>query len=132
MAQEPTPDHQPLSTDEAGAKAALLAECDTLAAAGVTFVAVHFDGYGDSGTTEELQCYDSDWYCWGEHEPIHYDASYLQNYFELLVPLGLRMIAAGLGMWCSMWPLARSQSSGMIVLKITRPQPTRYSHGAPH
>ncbi|MCU1300299.1 MAG: hypothetical protein JWQ87_583 [Candidatus Sulfotelmatobacter sp.] len=27
------------------AKAAILAECDGLAAAGVTFVAIHFDGY---------------------------------------------------------------------------------------
>jgi hypothetical protein len=42
-----------LSPEEAQAKAAILAECENLAAAGVTFVAVHFDGYGDSGATEE-------------------------------------------------------------------------------
>ena len=42
------------------AKATIQAECDKLAAAGVTFVAVHFDGSGDSGVTEEVQCYDSD------------------------------------------------------------------------
>jgi hypothetical protein len=29
-------------------------------AAGVKFVAVHFDGYGDEVTTEEVKCY-SEW-----------------------------------------------------------------------
>jgi hypothetical protein len=43
---EPT-NSEPLSSGEAQAKAAILAECEKLAAAGVTFVAVHFDGYGD-------------------------------------------------------------------------------------
>ena len=38
---------EPLEPQQAVAKAALLAECDSLAAAGVTFAAVHFDGYGD-------------------------------------------------------------------------------------
>src|SRR5258708_29964025 len=43
-----------LSPQEESAKAAILAECDKLAKAGVTFVAVHFDGYGDDGATEEV------------------------------------------------------------------------------
>ena len=42
---EPT-NSGPLSPEEAQAKAAILAECEELAAARVTFVAVHFDGYG--------------------------------------------------------------------------------------
>jgi hypothetical protein len=25
-------------------------------------VAVHFDGYGDGGTTEDVKCYDGEWY----------------------------------------------------------------------
>ncbi len=41
---------EPLEPQQAAAKAALLAECARLAAAGITFVAVHFDGYGDDGT----------------------------------------------------------------------------------
>jgi hypothetical protein len=43
-----------LSPREEAARVAILAECDKLAKAGVTFVAVHFDGYGDEGTTEEV------------------------------------------------------------------------------
>jgi len=42
-----------LSPQEESAKAAILAECDKLAQAGVTFVAVHFDGYGDDGSTRK-------------------------------------------------------------------------------
>jgi hypothetical protein len=45
-------DKQELSPPEARAKAAIFAECDKLNEAGVTFVAVHFDGYGDDGATE--------------------------------------------------------------------------------
>ena len=46
-----------LSPQEEIAKAAILAECDQLAKAGVTFAAVHFDGYGDDGTTEEVEVF---------------------------------------------------------------------------
>ena len=42
-----------LEPGQAAAKAAILAECDKLSKAGVTFVAVHFDGYGDDGATEK-------------------------------------------------------------------------------
>jgi hypothetical protein len=65
-----------------------LSECDKLAKAGVTFVAVHFDGYGDCGTTEEVKCYDSEWYAWGEHQPVNDNASHLQDHFEALAPFG--------------------------------------------
>ena len=80
--------NEALSPQEESAKAAILAECDKLAKAGVTFVAVHFDGYGDDGTTEEVKCFDSEWYAYAEHEPLGHDASRLQEHFEALVPLG--------------------------------------------
>lgn len=86
-----------LEPQQIAAKAALLAECDTLAAAGLTFLAVHFDGYGDDGTTEEAKCYDSEWYAWSEHEPVKYDASHLQEHFEALVPFGYENDCGGFG-----------------------------------
>jgi len=88
---------EPLEPQQAAAKAALLAECDRLAAAGITFVAVHFDGYGDDGTTEEVKCYDSEWYASGEHEPVKCDGSYLQAHFEALVPFGYENDCGGFG-----------------------------------
>ena len=88
---------EPLSPDEAQAKAAILAECDNLAAAGVTFVAVHFDGYGDSGVTEEAKCFDSDYYAYEEHKPVTHDAAYLQEHFEALVPFGYENDCGGFG-----------------------------------
>jgi hypothetical protein len=66
MQDDPTSKNTSLSPEKKRAKSALLAECDKLAAAGVTFVAVHFDGCGDSGATEEVKCYDSEWYAWGD------------------------------------------------------------------
>jgi hypothetical protein len=91
-----------LSHAQAVAKAALLGECDRLAAAGVTFVAVHFDGCGDDGATEEVKCYDSECYAWGEHEPAKHDASHLQEYFEALVRSDTRTIAADSETWSLM------------------------------
>lgn len=88
---------EPLSPEEARAKAIILAECDNLAAAGVTFVAVHFDGYGDSGVTEEVECFDSDYYAYEEHQPVQYDIAYLQEHFEALVPLGYENDCGGFG-----------------------------------
>ena len=86
-----------LSPQEEIAKAAILAACDTLAKAGVTFVAVHFDGYGDDGATEEVKCFDSEWYVYAEHEPVGHDASRLQEHFEALVPLGYENDCGGFG-----------------------------------
>lgn len=88
---------EPLSPDEARAKAAILAECENLAAAGVTFVAVHFDGYGDSGATEEVKCFDSEYYAYEEHKPVAHDAAYLQEHFETLVPFGYENDCGGFG-----------------------------------
>jgi hypothetical protein len=86
-----------LNPEQTTAKAGLLAACEKLAADGVTFAAVHFDGYGDDGTTEEVKCFDSEWYAWGEHEPLKYDASHLQEHFETLVPFGYENDCGGFG-----------------------------------
>ena len=88
---------EPLSPDEAQAKTAILAECQTLAAARVTFVAVHFDGYGDSGVTEEVKCFDSEFYAYEEHKPVTYDAAYLEEHFQALFPLGYENDCGGFG-----------------------------------
>ena len=88
---------EPLETQQAVAKAALLAECARLAAAGITFVAVHFDGYGDDGRTEEVKCYDSEWCAYGECEPVKYNGSHLQEHFEALVPFGYENDCGGFG-----------------------------------
>ena len=86
-----------LSPQEETAKAAILAECDKLATAGVTFVAVHFDGYGDDGATEDVKCLDTEYYAYAEHEAVDYDVSYLQEHFESLVPFGYENDCGGFG-----------------------------------
>jgi hypothetical protein len=97
MESESTTNHEPLSPEEAAAKAAILGECEKFAAAGVTFVSVHFDGSGDSGVTEEVRCFDSDNYAYDEHEPVDFDASHLEEHFEALVPLGYENDCGGFG-----------------------------------
>jgi hypothetical protein len=89
--------NEDLSPQDETAKAAILAECDKFAKAGITFVAAHFDGYGDSGTTEEVKCYGSESYAWGEHEPVDQDVSYLQDHFDTLVPFGYENDCGGFG-----------------------------------
>lgn len=89
--------NETLSPEQATAKAALLGECEKLAIAGITFVGVHFDGYGDDGATEEVKCYNGDWYAYDEHKPIDYDASHLQEHFEALVPFGYENDCGGFG-----------------------------------
>ncbi len=97
MEQSQQNNEQSLEPGQAAAKAAILAQCDQLAAAGVTFVAVHFDGYGDSGTAEEVKCYDSECYAWGEDQTVSHDVSYLQDHFEALVPFGYENDCGGFG-----------------------------------
>lgn len=86
-----------LEPHQVAAKTALVAECDGLARAGVTFVAVHFDAYGDDGTTEEVKCYEGEYYSWGEREALNYDAPHLQEHFESLVPFGYENDCGGFG-----------------------------------
>jgi len=97
MGDTPQNRDQTLEPEQTAAKAALLAECDKLATAGVTFVAVHFDGCEDSGATEDVKCYDSECYTWGEHEPVKHNASHLQEHFETLVPFGYENDCGGFG-----------------------------------
>jgi hypothetical protein len=97
MQDDPVSKNTPLSPEEEKAKAAILAECGKLAAVGVTFVAVHFDGCGDSGATEEVKCYDSESYAWGDTDPVKYDAAHLQDHFEAFVPLGYEDNCGGFG-----------------------------------
>jgi hypothetical protein len=87
---------QKLEPEQAAAKAALLAECKNLAAAGVTLAAVHFDGVGDDGVVENARCYDCEDYDY-ERKPMEHDASHLQDHFEALVPWGFENNAGGFG-----------------------------------
>lgn len=97
MNDNSTARREPLSPEETQAKAAILAECENLSAAGITFVAVHFDGYGDSGATEDVKCFDSEYYAYEENKPVSHDAAYLQEHFEVLVPWGYENDCGGFG-----------------------------------
>jgi len=88
---------QGLEPEQAAAKAAILLECDKLAAAGINFVAVHFDGAGDEGANEEVQCYDSEDYDHDEYEPAKCEVSHLQDHFDALVPYGYENGCGGFG-----------------------------------
>jgi hypothetical protein len=88
---------EPLYPDQEKAKAAILAECDKFVAAGITFVAVHFDGSGDDGATEDVKCYASDEYVYDAAEPVKHDAQHLQEHFESLVPFGYEDGCGGFG-----------------------------------
>lgn len=94
--KQPSNDER-LDPEQGAAKAALLAECDELAAAGVTFVAVHFDGSGDEGATEDVKCYDSEDYAHDESDPVEHDASHMQDHFDTLVPYGYQNGCGGFG-----------------------------------
>ena len=86
-----------LRQHQATARTAILAECDRLAGAGVTFVAAHFDGSGDEGATEEVKCYDSDDYAYEQCEPLAHTVSHLQEHFDTLVPYGYEIGCGGFG-----------------------------------
>jgi hypothetical protein len=85
-----------LDPEQAAAKAALLKECKNLARDGITFVAAHFDGYGDEGRTEHVKCYDSKGYDYAQ-KPVEHDASRLQSHFDALVPEGYENNSGGFG-----------------------------------
>src|SRR5271170_7621536 len=68
MEREPSNVEQALPPEQAVAKAAILAECDRLAEAGITFVALHFDGSGDEGVNEDIKCYATENYAYEESE----------------------------------------------------------------
>jgi len=85
-----------LPPEQAAAKAAILAECDRLAEARITFVAVHFGGPGDEGVNEDLKCYTED-YAYQQSEVQEADFSYLQENFEALIPNGYEIGCGGFG-----------------------------------
>jgi hypothetical protein len=97
MENQPSNTEQSLTPEEAAAKVAILAECARLAEAGITFVAVHFDGSGDEGVNEDLKCYATEDYAHEESEVQDVDFSHLQEHFEALVPYGYENDCGGFG-----------------------------------
>ena len=97
MENEPSNAKQALPPEQAAAKAAILAECSRLAEARITFVAVHFDGSGDEGVSEDIKCYATEDYAYEESEVQDANFSYLQERFETLVPYGYENGCGGFG-----------------------------------
>jgi hypothetical protein len=97
MENEPSNMEQALPPEQAAAKAAILVECDRLAEVGITFVAVHFDGSGDEGVSEDINCYATEDYAYEESEVQGTSFSCLQEHFEALVPYGYEIDCGGFG-----------------------------------
>jgi hypothetical protein len=97
MENKPSIAEQALPPDQAAAKAAILAEGDRLAEAGITFVAVHFDGSGDEGVSEDIKCYATEDYAYEESEVQGANFSKLQENFETLIPYGYENDCGGFG-----------------------------------
>jgi hypothetical protein len=97
MQREQSNAEKALPTEEAAAKAAILAECDRLTEAGITFVAVHFDGSGDEGVNEDIKCYATEDYAYEVSEVREANLSHLQEQFEALVPYGYENDCGGFG-----------------------------------
>jgi hypothetical protein len=68
MKNESSKAEQALPPEQAAAKAAILAECERLAEAGITFLAVHFDGSGDEGASEDIKSHATEDYVYEESE----------------------------------------------------------------
>ena len=97
MTNEVSNAKQAVPPEQAAAKAAILAECDRLTEAGITFVAVHFDGSGDEGVNEDIKCYATEDYAYEESEAQATNFSYLQEHFDALVPYGYENNCGGFG-----------------------------------
>ncbi len=97
MERELSNAEQALPPEEAAAKAAILAECERLTEAGITFIAVHFDGSGDEGVNEDIKCYATEDYAYEESEVQGANFSHLQEHFETLVPYGYENGCGGFG-----------------------------------
>jgi len=63
----------------------------------MTFVAVHFDGSGDEGVSDNLKCYATEDYVYEESEVQESNFSHLQEHFEALVPYGYENDCGGFG-----------------------------------
>ena len=111
------------------AKTLILAARQGLQAAGMTFVAMHFDGAGDEGVNEAVKGYDSESYEHETEDPVDHDLSELQEAFEALVPFDYEDGCGGFG------DVVLDVQSGTIT--ITRNDrfedytttPTRSEHG---
>jgi hypothetical protein len=88
---------QALPPEQVAAKAAILAACDHLAEAGITFVAAHFDGSGDEGVNEDIKCYATEDYACEQSEVQDVHFAHLQEHFETLVPYGYEDNCGGFG-----------------------------------
>ena len=97
MERGPSNAEQALPREQAAAKAAILIECDRLAEAGITFVAVHLDGSGDEGVNEDIKCYATEDYAYEESEVLDANLSHLQEYFVALLPYGYENDCGGFG-----------------------------------
>ena len=97
MENESSEMKQTLPPEQVAAKAAILAACDHLSEAGITFVTIHFDGSGDEGVNEEVKCYATEDYAHEESEVQNADFSHLQEHFETLVPYGYEDGCGGFG-----------------------------------
>jgi hypothetical protein len=97
MENKPSKAEQTLPPEQVEAKAAILAECERLAKAGITFVAVHFDGSGDEGASEDIKCYATEDYVYEDSEVQEAHFSHLQEHFETLVPYGYENDCGGFG-----------------------------------
>jgi hypothetical protein len=94
--QQPIPE-EPLDEQQTIAKGTILAQCQRLGAAGITFVVARFDGSGDEGVTEDVACYTGDICLEEGGDRIDHDASDLQEHFETLVPCGYEDGCGGFG-----------------------------------
>ena len=108
-----------LKQQQVAAKAAILAQCDRLATAGITFVAVHFDGSGDDGVTEDIKCYDSDVYAYEEWTTS-----------KCWCRTVTKMMPVGSEMWSWTCVNAKSSLSGMTASRTTQRRLTRSSYGS--
>ena len=97
MENEPSNIQQALPPEQDAAKAAILGECERLAEVGITFVAVHFEGSGDEGASEEIKCYATEDYVYEDSEVQESKFSHLQEHFEALVPYGYENGCGGFG-----------------------------------
>jgi len=94
---DPVVDQKAIDPEQARGKAQILGERERLQTAGITFVAVHYDGSGDEGITEDVKCFRTEEY---EHwcgKPDDYDVSHLQLHFEAFVPMGYQDNCGGFG-----------------------------------
>jgi hypothetical protein len=129
---KPSNAEQALPPEQAAAKTAILAECDRLAEAGITLVAVHFDGSGDEGVNEDIKCYTTEDYAFEESEVQGVNFSYLQEHFEALVSYGYKNGCGGFGDEILNVKTRTSRLNATVISKTAQPRAKRRSHWPTH